>query len=149
MPAPPRPRRRPGRADATTVWLKCRNPKPATHDITMSTFSLKSIGSIIALATAAHLPAAELGETSMNEFRFGPSFGFNITAKFSGFQPYALAPSPAAGSLVDRNYVDGYMRVDSSGNAGNQTWNWGYQNSAQYNQAASNMNFHGLAVHRS
>ena len=112
----------------------------------MSTFSLKSIGSIIVLAAAAHLPAAEQGEASMNEFRVGPSFGINVKATFSGFQPYALAPSPAAGSLVDRNYADGYVRVDSSGNAGNQTWNWGYQNSAQYDQAASAMNFHGLSV---
>jgi hypothetical protein len=112
----------------------------------MNTSSLKSIGSIIVLTAAAHLPAAQPGEASMNEFRIGPSFGFNITAKFSGFQPVPLPPSPAAGPLADRNYTDGYVRVDSSANADNRTWNWGYQNNAQYDQAASAIDLHALAV---
>ena len=32
---------------------------------------------------------------------------------------------------LNRNYADGYVHVDSSGNAGGQTWNWGYQNASQ------------------
>jgi hypothetical protein len=32
---------------------------------------------------------------------------------------------------VNRTYDDGYVKVDSSGNAGGQTWNWGFQNASQ------------------
>lgn len=107
---------------------------------------LKNLGSLTVLTVAAHLPAAELDETSKNEFRLGPSFGCNFKATFRGFPASPLPPTPAAGPLVDRNYADGYVRVDSSGNAGNQTWNWGYHNNAQYDQAASTINLSHLAV---
>ncbi len=114
----------------------------------MKTLFLKSISSIIALTAGANLPAAEADQTPMNEFRLGPSFGFNVTAKFLRLQGSPPATSPAAGPLVDRNYPDGYVHVDSSGNSGNQTWNWGYQNNAQYNATASTINMHNLSVNK-
>jgi hypothetical protein len=42
-------------------------------------------------------------------------------------------PGPASGSAYNRNYDNGYNRVDSSGNRNGLTWNWGYSspNSAQ------------------
>lgn len=49
----------------------------------------------------------------------------------------ALASSPAVQAQglptggVDHDYDDGYVRVDSSGNAGGLTWFWGYQNQSQ------------------
>ena len=112
----------------------------------MKKFFLKSIGSIIVLTAAAHLQAADADEALKNEFRLGPSFGFNITAKFHGFQAAPLAASPGAGPLANRDYPDGYVHVDSSGNAGSQTWNWGYHNNAQYDAEASTINFHRLSV---
>src|SRR5580692_989632 len=67
--------------------------------------------------------------------RFGLSYraGFNITADFrnlGGF-PASSSPGPATGGGIDRIYDDGYVRVDSSGNAGGQTWFWGYKNASQ------------------
>src|SRR5204863_732465 len=39
-------------------------------------------------------------------------------------------PGPATGG-TDHTYNDGYVRVDSSGDAGGVTWNWGYQKDSQ------------------
>jgi hypothetical protein len=55
--------------------------------------------------------------------------GFKNTAQQQGFANNAGAP--VAGT--DHFYDNGYNRVDSSGNAGNQTWYWGYQDAAQDN----------------
>ena len=40
-------------------------------------------------------------------------------------------PGPAIGHAVNHCYDDGYVYVDSSGNAGGYTWYWGYQNGFQ------------------
>lgn len=48
------------------------------------------------------------------------------------------AGAPNAGT--DHFYDDGYNRVDSSGNAGNLTSYWGYQNAAQDNGGSVTMN---------
>jgi hypothetical protein len=39
-------------------------------------------------------------------------------------------PGPATGG-VDHFYDDGYVRVDATGNAGGQTWFWGYEHASQ------------------
>lgn len=36
---------------------------------------------------------------------------------------------------MDYTYDDGFVHVDSSNNLGDLTWNWGYQNDAQYDPA--------------
>jgi hypothetical protein len=65
--------------------------------------------------------------------RFGLSYrpGFNISANFNnlGRLP-ASAPGLAAGG-VPHTYDDGFVLVDISGNAGGQTWNWGYADARQ------------------
>lgn len=70
---------------------------------------------------------------------FGVSAGgaFNYKARFGStaeMLPRATDPG-AATAGTDHNYDDGYNRVDSSGNAGGLTSDWGYQNSSQYNPA--------------
>jgi len=62
-----------------------------------------------------------------NRFSLGARVGMNFEATFSASRS---RPGPPTGG-VDHNYDDGYVRVDSSGNAGDLTWNWGYQNAAQ------------------
>jgi hypothetical protein len=54
--------------------------------------------------------------------------GLNISVDFKklGGFPALTDPGPATGSQVNRNYDNGYNRVDSSGNTNNQTWFWGY-----------------------
>jgi hypothetical protein len=67
--------------------------------------------------------------------RFGLSYraGFNVKARFADVGGFARRTDPGAaiGGGLDRNYDDGYNRVDSSGNAGGLTWNWGYNDPGQ------------------
>jgi len=93
-----------------------------------------------ALTLAAATPFTMHGQDSsdpenLNRFSFGPSFGLNIKASFHNSSPGipgspGANPGPAVGG-VDHTYDDGYVNVDSSGNAGGQTWNWGYHNGSQ------------------
>ncbi len=57
--------------------------------------------------------------------------GLNITVDFKKLGGLALSdPGPVAGSAVNRNYDDGYNRVDITGNNHGGfigTWYWGYQ----------------------
>jgi len=67
-----------------------------------------------------------------NWFSFGPQFGLNINARFNHVgNVNPSSPGPATGGGADRTYDDGFVHVDSSGDAGGQTWNWGYQNAKQ------------------
>ena len=79
------------------------------------------------VASAQPLNLAESG--SLN--RFGASFrpGFNIEANFTGLGGFARRTEPGpndTSASVDRNYDDGYNRVDVSGNVGRLTGYWGY-----------------------
>lgn len=69
-------------------------------------------------------------------FGMGGSWMPGLNADFGGFgrfeSPNRLKP---AGGGRNYNYDDGFVRVDSSGNANNLTWNWSYENSSQYQPA--------------
>jgi hypothetical protein len=83
---------------------------------------------------APNLHAADTAadDPNPNWFSFGPGFGLNIGARFKYLGNVSpAAPGPATGGDVNRTYDDGYVRVDSTGNAGGQTWNWGYHNAPQ------------------
>lgn len=74
----------------------------------------------------------------------GWEFGINanaiigVEAEFSDLghfnSPNAIPP--ATGN-ADREYDDGFNRIDATGNAGDLTSYWGYQNSSQYNPAGA------------
>lgn len=79
---------------------------------------------------------AQTNETSnANPNRFGLNFrmGFNVKASFRNLGGFAARtdPGPSFGGSVNRVYDDGFNRLDSSGNVGGMTWNWGYQNASQ------------------
>jgi hypothetical protein len=93
--------------------------------------------SVRAFALGAALTAVPLAllaqddnPSEWNHFGLDLRMGFNIRAKFMNAGTPAPA-APSAGSAVDRKYNDGFVNVDSSHNAGAQTWNWGYQNASQ------------------
>lgn len=73
---------------------------------------------------------------------FGVRFGaaFNLTADFSAgafSKPEATDPGPNSGG-ADHFYDDGYNRIDSSGNFGDVTSFWGYDDAAsQYNASGA------------
>ena len=89
-----------------------------------------AIGGVLTTFSSSVL-AQDDNPSDWNHFGVDFRMGFNIQAKFTGTG--FLAPSPAsAGPAVNRTYSDGFVNVDSSGNAGNLTWNWGYQHSGQW-----------------
>lgn len=67
-------------------------------------------------------------DTEKNHFKLSVKQGFNTKATFSGIGGHYNAGQPG---LAGGKYDDGYVGVDSSGNANNQTWNWGYNNAGQ------------------
>jgi hypothetical protein len=94
-----------------------------------------------ATAQTRHLTAEDLGcgcDEPLNRFGISYRAGFNITTKFKHLGGLASPnnPGPATGGAVDRFYDDGYNRVDNSGNTGDITTFWGYENSSQYDPGA-------------
>jgi len=91
------------------------------------------------LLLAAPLAAAEPGaRNSDGTNRVAVSFrlGFGISAKFKGIGGSLQPSAPAAHGRRTPdgdayNYDDGYLLTDVSGNFGDQTWYWGYDNSSQ------------------
>jgi len=75
---------------------------------------------------------------------FGVSAGasFNYKAKFQtrSEQQGRLTNPGSLNAATDHFYDDGYNRVDSSGNAGDLTSYWGYQNASQDNAGSLTIN---------
>jgi hypothetical protein len=103
--------------------------------------------SLLLLATAA---SAEQDQQvyldSTNRVTLSLRFGLNISAKFKGIGGSLNSSMPAAnGRRTPRgdayNYDNGYVLTDISGNAGNQTWYWGYDNSSQVNAVNNTISF--------
>ena len=84
--------------------------------------------------TGKETPAA----AAASRWSYGASFQTmqGIQVRFSGLGGLAnpgVLPPPGGGR--DYNYDDGFVRVDSSGNFDDRTWNWGYDSSSQFNPA--------------
>jgi hypothetical protein len=97
----------------------------------MNRRSLPIILAVLTLAPAA-LRADDL---YTNRFTLSARFGFNVSAKFGGVRGLT---APASGSAArttpggdQYNYDNGYVLTDVSGNFGNQTWYWGYDDSSK------------------
>jgi hypothetical protein len=86
---------------------------------------------IIAAATAVAAKAQTEGGSDPNHFGINFRLGLNIKTKFSGVGAFAGQTAPPLSGGVDHNYSDGFVRLDSSGDRGGLTWNWGYQNASQ------------------
>ncbi|MEX2381424.1 MAG: hypothetical protein WD490_03495 [Opitutales bacterium] len=67
-----------------------------------------------------------------NRVSFNTRFMFNVRAEFTGMGDFPVRTHPGAAlDGIDHFYDDGFNRVDSSGNAGGDTWFWGYDHGAQ------------------
>jgi hypothetical protein len=88
-----------------------------------------TLPSLVALCCTAN------GQQSSQPNRFTAAawLPFNVSARFEGSGALAAQtnPGPSTGTTVPREYDDGYVRVDSDGNAGGVTWYWGYRDAAQ------------------
>ena len=60
-------------------------------------------------------------------FRIGALLGMNISANFTRNGTFGISGNNPAQGIYD----DGYVRTDSTGNAGGQTSFWGYNNASQ------------------
>src|SRR5256885_11956478 len=102
---------------------------------------------ILAGGAALITSSAAAADDWTRNFRIGMTLGLNVHADFKMGGTFALAgkdpgPTGDSGAQSNHEYDDGYVRVDSTGNAQNQTWNWGYQNVSQYDAGAQTMAFH-------
>ncbi len=79
---------------------------------------------------------------STNRVTLSLRFGLNITGKFKGVgSSFGSGVPLAAGRHTPNgdayNYDNGYVLTDISGNAGGQSWYWGYDSSSQVNAGAN------------
>jgi len=83
----------------------------------------------------ATLPCAAQSTSSPNPNRFQATarLSFNVEASVGASEgtPSSGDPGPATGHGINRNYDDGYVRVDADHNAGGLTWYWGYRDASQ------------------
>jgi hypothetical protein len=97
---------------------------------TVSFLRAIALGGVLAAVPLSVL-AEDVNPSEWNHFGLDFRMGFNIQAKFTGPVVLAAPSPPSAGPAVNRAYSDGFVNVDSSGNAGNLTWNWGYHHASQ------------------
>ena len=99
--------------------------------------SLLKLGLVALLLTSAlSVVAEEFGE--WGRLNLGYRAGLNISANFSGLGGFAPTGNPGPLGRIDappgtivRRYDDGFIGIDVSGNAGNMTTYWGYNNPSQ------------------
>jgi hypothetical protein len=100
-----------------------------------------TVGAFIAMATGAQ--AAEWTK----HFRIGLDAAFNIDATFDQSGMYSVPTQIGAANdtlsgdtAINRDYDDGYVRVDDTGNGGGRTSYWGFTDrSTQYDAAAGTL----------
>ena len=86
------------------------------------------------------IASTSAGDTGRNPYRLslGGRFTFGVDADFTSATPTldlgpagAIATTPAMAATILRNYDDGFIGVDVSGNAGDTTTFWGYADASQ------------------
>jgi len=90
------------------------------------------IGSVLIAITLAP-GRAGAQEIETNRLSLSARLGFNVSVRFHGLTTLMSPPGPSRTTpRGDRyNFDDGYMLTDISGNAGGQTWYWGYDDSSR------------------
>ncbi len=88
------------------------------------------------IASSAKSPSIASIASTPPRWRFGAAYAplVGLKTNFNGLgtfnNPFTLQ---ASGGGIDYDYDNGFVHVDSSGNLGGQTWNWGYDDISQYN----------------
>jgi hypothetical protein len=98
--------------------------------------------SVCGLILAGGAARAQQVQDGPNHFGLSLNFGLNIRADFTRTAGAGMVPSTIDLPGGGHTYSDGYVHTDSSGDAGGQTWNWGYQNSSQV--SGDSIAFHGV-----
>jgi hypothetical protein len=108
--------------------------------------AIAAAGLFLFVASAPAQDDTEIYQDSTNRFTLSARFGLNISAKFKGI---GGSLNPALHKAIGRktpdgnpyNYDNGYVLTDVSGNAGGQSWYWGYDNSSQVNAGNHTVSF--------
>ena len=101
-----------------------------------------SLLSVAANSVLAGEPAADAitQNPAPSRLRFGAAYAplVGLKTEFGGLGRFnsASTPQPLGGGR-NYNYDDGFVHLDSSGNFGDETWNWGYEHANQYDPANS------------
>src|SRR5258707_361613 len=99
-----------------------------------------------ASASAQTNPDDVIYQDATNRVSLSLRFGFNINAQFKGIGG-SLNPASYNGNGrktpdgAAYNYDNGYVLTDVSGNAGGQSWNWGYDSASQVNAGNNSIAF--------
>lgn len=89
-----------------------------------------------------HFPVESLNDPMLrrrNRISLKSTFSFGVKTHFTSATANNAGSFPRVGP-ENRTYDDGFVNVDISGNAGGNTWNWGYNNNAQFNPADGGLN---------
>ncbi len=95
-----------------------------------------------ATATAGEPRFAEIATTPAADspWRIGAGYAqmFGLKTEFTGLGTF-ISPNTVQplGNGIERDYDNGYVHIDSSGNLGGLTWNWAYDDNSQYNPAGT------------
>jgi hypothetical protein len=103
--------------------------------ISLLTLSFLSASACPAVAGQSAEADAITLDPAPSRWRFGAGYAplLGLKAEFSGLGMFnsAFNARPTGGGL-DYDYDDGFVHLDSSGNIGDQTWNWGYDSDSQF-----------------
>jgi hypothetical protein len=99
-------------------------------------WAIKAAGLFLFAVTTTAQAVDEIYSDSTNRVTLSLQFGLNINASFKGIGG-SLNPS----MNIPGHYDNGYVLTDISGNAGGQTWYWGYDSSSQNNAANHTISF--------
>lgn len=119
-----------------------KTPQTAFYCVLLSTVPLLAEGGDSKGIVIPTAPASSQGW----EFGINANAIIGVETRFSGFGRFD-SPNPISpiGGNADREYDDGFNRIDGTGNASDLTSYWGYQNSSQYNpsgQGSISMSIH-------
>ncbi|MBL9134501.1 MAG: hypothetical protein JNK85_01470 [Verrucomicrobiales bacterium] len=87
--------------------------------------------SLIAAGLLGCWPRCAFAQSQSLAFTGGVLLNTHVTFLGLGAHPAPTSPGAATGGSLNRTYDDGFNRVDGTGNAGDTTALWGYQNSTQ------------------
>lgn len=121
----------------------------STHmrPVLLSALAATLTASALIQAESPGLASATADDAEWNHFTTEARLVFNVRARFQNVGGFGVVPPPppSNGGAVDRTYGDGFVQVDSSGNQGGLTWNWGYRNSSQI-PGNDTIQFHASSV---
>ncbi len=91
---------------------------------------VRALAGLSISSLAAWAPDA-WSQTQSLAFTGGILVNPEVSFRRLGGSPGPGLAGPAGGGAVNRTYIDGYNRIDATGNADGTTANWGYQNADQ------------------